>query len=250
MSDRPMHTVPGLFAKLQALYAQGEQAIAEERFADAIALFSEGIALDDHFRQRYVTMYAQRAFAAHRAGDCEAALRDYARAIEMEPPINQAQYHFQSGMCLAQLGRFDEAALAYGRSIAIEDGQPGPWHLRGKLLTLELGRHEEAIADFDRFLAMRAHPEVSQLRGYAQIQLGKGREAIGDLVESRRMRPDPYTSYLLACAGALAGDDDLVYEAMAATLEADPGYRAYFVEGEDFARYQSQDRFRAIAGVA
>ena len=66
MSDRPMHTVPGLFERLTTLYADGERAIEEGRFSDAVALFTEGIRLDDQFRQHYVTMYAQRAFARSR----------------------------------------------------------------------------------------------------------------------------------------------------------------------------------------
>src|SRR5262245_44546451 len=206
MAERPMHTVPGLFDKLAALYAEGERALAEGRFDEAVALFTDGIALDDHFRQRYITMYAQRAFARQRLGDHAGALEDYAQAIAMEPPINQAQYWFHRGMCHAALGDREAAVEDYGRSIALHDQHPGPFHLRGKLL-VDLERHDDAIADFDRFLGLAQHPEVLQLRGYCKLSLGRGAEAIPDLVESQRMRPDTYTNYLLAWAGAVAPDD-------------------------------------------
>src|SRR5262245_6151704 len=128
MSDRPMHTVPGLYDRLVQIYAAGEAAVAEGRLPDAERLFGEGLALDDHFRQRYVTMYAQRAVVRQKLGDQAGALEDYARAIAMEPPINQAQYHFHSGMCHAALGDFEAAVDAYGRSIALHDQHPGPFH--------------------------------------------------------------------------------------------------------------------------
>jgi tetratricopeptide (TPR) repeat protein len=248
MTDRPMHTVPGLMGKLTELYAAAEAAIAENRLADAERLFSEGLALDDHFRQRYVTMYGQRAFVRQRLGNHAGALEDYAKAIEMEPPINQAQYYFHSGMCHSALGDHQAAVEAYGRSIALYDQHPGPFHLRGKLLTSELGRHEEAIADFDRFLAMHKHPEVLQLRGYAKLSLGRAKEAIGDLEQSEQMAPDTYTVYLLAWAGAAAGEDELFYQSMQAVLRADKSYRQYFVDNDDYRRFYDQPRFKTIVG--
>jgi tetratricopeptide (TPR) repeat protein len=166
MSDRPMHTVPGLFDRLTAIYADGERAIEEGRLHDAVALFTEGIGLDDQFRNQYVTMYAQRAFARQRMGDNMGAIPDYGKAIEMEPPINQAQYLFHRGMCFTAIGGHEEHAVNdYGRSIAIYPDHPGPYHLRGKLYASDLGRYQEAIADFDRLLAMRQVAEGYQLRG-------------------------------------------------------------------------------------
>jgi hypothetical protein len=248
MAERPMHSVPGLFQQLQQLYADGETAVQEGRFEDAVALFTEGIGLDDHFRQRYVTMYAQRAFARQRLGDNQGAIADYTQAIEMEPEINQAQYCFHRGMCHAASGRPEEAVEDYGRCIALHDQQPGPFHLRGKILTSDLGRHEEAIADFDRFLSQWSHPEVLQLRGWAKLNLGRGAEAIPDLEESQRLQPDPYTQYLQAWAGAVAPDDELFYRSMEAVLAAAPDYRKYFVDNDDFRRFYDQPRFKGIVG--
>jgi len=242
-----MHTQPGLFERLTALYADGERAIEEGRLADADDLFTQGIALDDHFRQRYVTMYAQRAFARQRLGDHMGAIPDYSKAIEMEPPINQAQYYFHRGMCFAALGGHEEHAVQdYGRSIELYPDHPGPYHLRGKLYAGDLARYEEAIADFDRLLERRPHPEGYQLRGYAKLNLGRGADAIPDLHESNRLAPDTYTDYLLAWAGAIAPDDEVFYRAMETVLRADPGYKSYFVDIDDYARFRSQPRFQAI----
>ena len=145
-----MHTVPGAFQALQQLYAEGEAAIDAGDFPLAVAKFTEGLGIDDHFRQRYVTMYAQRAFALHRMGETDKAIPDYTKAIEMEPPINQAQYYFHRGMCFARQENGVEQAIAdYGSSIAPHDQHPGPFELRGKLLAA-LGRQAEADADLAR----------------------------------------------------------------------------------------------------
>jgi len=239
-----MHTVPGMFDRLTQLYAAGEQALGEERFADAVALFSEGLALDDHFRQRYVTMYAQRAFARQRLGDAMGAIPDYGRAIELEPPTNQAQYHFHRGMCFEQIGGHDEHAVVdYGKAIALYPDHPGPYHLRGKLFAGDLARYAEAIDDFDHLLALQPHPEGYQLRGFAKLNVGRGGDAIADLMESNRLSPDVYTDYLLAWAGAVAPDDELFFRSMEAVLRADISYRPYFAENDDYARFRHHPRF-------
>jgi len=250
MNDRPMHTVPGLFERLTAVYADGVRALEDGRLHQAVGLFTEGIQHDDEFRQGHVTMYAQRAFAYQRLGDHVAAIRDYGRAIEMEPPPNQAQYLFHRGMCFTALGGHEEHAVNdFARSIAIYPDHPGPYHLRGKLLATDLNRYEEAIADFDRLLAMSAVAEGYQLRGYAKLNLGRGHEAIPDLLEANRIEQDTYTDYLLAWAGAIAPDDELFYRSMQAVLSADPEtYRQYFLDNDDFARFRHQPRFRQIAG--
>lgn len=246
-----MHTVPGLFDRLTAIYADGERAIEDGRLDDAVARFTEGLQLDDQFHNsQYVTMYAQRAFARQRMGDNMGAIPDYGRAIEMEPPINQAQYLFHRGMCFTAIGGHEEHAVNdYGRSIAIYPDHPGPYHLRGKLYASDLGRYEEAIADFDRLLAMRQVAEGYQLRGYAKLNLGRARDAIPDLLEANRLEQDTYTDYLLAWAGAVAPDDELFYGSMQAVLAADAAtYKAYFLDNEDFARFRHQPRFQQLVG--
>jgi tetratricopeptide (TPR) repeat protein len=250
MPDRPMHTVPGLFDRLTALYADGVRALEDGRLHDAIAAFSQGLQLDDHFSQGDVTMYAQRAFAYQRLGDNIAAIRDYNRAIELEPH-NQARHLFHRGMCFAALGGHEEHAVNdFGRAIAIYPDEPGPYHLRGKLYATDLGRYHEAIADFDRLLATHPIAEGYQLRGYAKLNLGMGRDAIPDLLAANRLEQDTYTDYLLAWAGAVAPDDELFYRSMQAVLAAEPDtYRQYFLDNDDFARFRHQPRFRQIIGA-
>jgi tetratricopeptide (TPR) repeat protein len=248
MSDRPMHTIPGAFQKLTALYAEGERALEENRFADAEAVFTQGLAIDDHFRQRYVTMYAQRGFARQRLGNHQGAIEDYGHAIDLgEPETNQAQYHFYRGLCFAALGQVEEAVSEYTRSIELYPDHPGPYHMRGKLYAGdELERFEDAIQDFDKLMELGPHPEGLQLRGYCNLMLDRAEEAVPDLIESNAQAPEPYTSYLLAWAAAETEDADLFFPSMQEALRGEPSYREYFEENEDFARFRADPRFRRI----
>lgn len=136
-----MHAIPGAFAELTELYASAERAIDSERFEEAVDLLTRGIAIDDHFRQRWITMYAQRAFALHRLRRWEDAIADYTRALAMnEPPIHQAQYHFHRGLCAASLDvagakrrkHLESAVRDYTRSIELYPDHPGPFRMRAR----------------------------------------------------------------------------------------------------------------------
>ena len=250
MSERPMHTVPGAMAELQRLYAEGEHAIAEHRLDDALLAFTRGIAIDDHFRQRYVTMYAQRAFVLQQLGRHAEALDDYARAIALnEPTTNQAQYHFHRAMCLEALGDLEGAVAEHGRSIALYPDHPGPYHLRGKLLVDRLGRHAEGIPDLDRLLSMREVPEAYQLRALAKVSTSRHAEAIADAAHAEQLAPGAYNHYLLAVAYGATGDEARTREHVEATLALDRSYAAFFGEVDELARYRGSPWLvRALAG--
>ena len=152
MTDRPMHAVPGAFQKLQQLYAEGEAAFAEQDYETAIDKFTEGLGIDDHFRQRYITMYAQRAFAYLRVQDYENAIPDFDKAIEMEPEPHRANYHFQRALCFWQGAQNEAAALAdldKANGYAAEFWMP--YDLRGRI-HLAAGRYADAMLQFQLVL--------------------------------------------------------------------------------------------------
>lgn len=241
-----MHTVPGAFQRLQELYAEGESLIASGLLEQAVERFTEGLGIDDHFRQRYVTMYAQRAFAQQRLGRYGEAIEDYTRAIEMEPPINQAQYHFHRGMCFAAAIDGAERAVAdYTRAIELYPDHPGPYHLRGKLLADKLGRYPEAIADFDRMLRMRPNPDAFMWRGIAKYELGHHADARVDFEASNTLAENAHNHYMLACIAARTKDEALLFRSMAATLATDPSYGVAFHEDAEFEPYRGDPRFSA-----
>lgn len=259
MTDRPMHAVPGAFQKLQGLYAEGEQAVQTGDLELAVQKFSEGIAIDDHFRQRYVTMYAQRAFALQKLGRLEEAIADYTKAIELgEPPENQAQYHFHRAMCWAGLraegderkANLERAVADHARSIELYPDHPGPYHLRAKLLVDELGRYGEALPDLERALSMRQIPDLYSLRGLALFHVDRAQDALADFERFKAMTGDAYADYMLSACHAKLGRAEHVFSHMAETLAKDPSYLEYFSNEEAFAPYRSDPRFASVTAAA
>jgi tetratricopeptide (TPR) repeat protein len=250
-----MHSVPGAFQKLQKLYAEGEAAIQAGDLETAVQKFTEGIAIDDHFRQRYVTMYAQRAFALQKLGRLEEAIADYTRALELgEPPTNQAQYHFHRAMCFANLPAEGEERLAnveraifdHGKSIELYPDHPGPYHLRAKLLVNELERFAEALPDLAKALTMRQLPDLYTVRGFALFNLKRTEEALADFQRAKELGGDGYCDYMEACCLAVLGRPEPMFACMKAALAADPEYREYFLDDEDFAPYRVDPRWAAL----
>jgi adenylate cyclase len=245
-----MHTIPGAFQKLQALYADGVAAIEASRFEDAIALFTEGLAIDDHFRHQYVTQYAQRAFALQNLRRFREAAADYGKAIALEPEINQAQYHFQRGMCWAALEGEEEKALAdFGRAIELMPEHPGPYHLRGKLLIDKLMRYEEGLKDVDHLLALRDIPDGHMLRAQANLNLSRYDEAERDSAHAEKLAPNPYNHYVIAICAGVRGDGAAVKTHLELLLGGRPDFKEYVQQAEELAKFRGEAWFQSLTST-
>lgn len=255
MSERPMHTVPGAFQKLQQLYAEGEAALGRGDLETAVEKFTEGLGIDDHFRQRYITMYAQRAFALQKLGRLREAIDDYTRALALnEPPENQAQYLFHRGLAWQSLpaegdarrANVEQAIADYGASIALFQRHPGPYHLRGKLLVNELEHYAEALPDLERALEFGENGDARALRGWAHFQLGKLDDAHADFT-TLQASGNAYGDYMLAAIAAKRGDVDALVTHAQAALAADASYKPYFAsDADDFEPFRKHPRFAAL----
>jgi len=246
-----MHTRPGAMEALRQLYTDTVAAIAAGDLEGAVTKLTAGLAIDDHYRQQYVTMYAQRAFALQRLGRHDDAIADYTQAIAMEPPINQAQYLFHRGMCWAAKGDPEQAVADYGASIALYPNHPGPYHLRAKILVNDLGRFADALPDLDRVLALRGElADVLQFRGCALVNLGRHADAVADLARANELAPDPFNDYMLAACAAAAGDEAALERHMRVALAASRGYADYFAQhADEFAPYRDRPWFKQLLGA-
>ena len=239
-------SIDASYSDLVEIYQKGEMLLSERRFDEAIATFTDGIHIDDQFRQRYITMYAQRGFAHLSLSNFTEAITDLSKAIEMEPEINQAQYHFQRGMCHQQLKQSDQAAADFGRSIQLHPDHPGPYHLRGKIMLETFKRPQWAIADFNKALSFQPHPEIHRLRGEARWDENDLQGALADLLRSNEIRGDPYTDFLLAFLYIELDDEDNVVDAMARAIQANPQYKQWFAQNENMAGWLGRPRIMAL----
>lgn len=255
MSDAPMHTVPGAYDQLVQIYTDGEALVAKGDYEGAVQKFSEGLAIDDQFRQRYITMYAQRAFALHRLGRLKEAINDYTKAIELEvPPENKAQYYFQRGMARQNLPTENQeeyeknAVLAiadFGSSIELYPNHPGPYHLRAKLLVNVLGKFAEALPDLDKTLSLAENADAFAQRGFARFNVGRETEAKEDFERSNALSENVYNHYMLAVLAAKAGNTEDVIGHAKRVVE-DPAYKPYFATHEDFEAFRTNPEFMKL----
>lgn len=117
-------------------------------------VWSDEVALwGDAARKAPQTWGAQYAWAdaLRAAGRCGDAVPVYRHAIELLP--DQVAAHLNLGICLAELGRFDEAwqSLTTARRLAPEDPKPAT---NLGTLAARLGRFDEARASFRAAIAL------------------------------------------------------------------------------------------------
>ena len=102
----------------------------------------------------------------------------YRQVLESEPAHAAALYHLAVIAC--QQGQFPEGIERVRRSLASDPQQPRAHNLLGMALA-RLGRHEEALASFDRALVLQpdfadAHGNRGERIDGAWPDRGSGRE--------------------------------------------------------------------------
>jgi predicted O-linked N-acetylglucosamine transferase (SPINDLY family) len=121
-----------------------------------------------------VTDLLSEALSLHRDGAFAEAAERYAAVLRIDPNNPDAHYYLATLAC--QAGRFDEGVDYLRKSLASEPDQARGHILLGRALGA-LGRHEEALASFDRAIAAAA-AETAKAQGYRADLLGElGRHA-------------------------------------------------------------------------
>ncbi|MFO0628339.1 MAG: hypothetical protein U0325_22385 [Polyangiales bacterium] len=87
-----------------------------------------------------------------REGDAEGALADL-RVLATREPLN-ADVHFQIGQCLAALGQFGPATVAYKMAVRQAPTFLGAWVQLG-LCARELGQLDDAVQAGEKALSLR-----------------------------------------------------------------------------------------------
>ena len=175
-----LEELPGDLRRVRNLLAS--QAHAHGRAWEAVELYTE--LLDE---REEAAVLNNRGAAWMSVGDTEAALGDYARAIELKPDLPQA--YSNRGNALSKLGRYDEALADYERALDLDDSLAAVYCNRGLTLRMQ-GDLISGLGDFDRALA--ADPEFGPgylARGGARALQGDVPGAISDL--ERFLELDP-----------------------------------------------------------
>jgi CHAT domain-containing protein/tetratricopeptide (TPR) repeat protein len=136
------------------------------------------------------------------AGNYEAALAFYDKALQFQPDYHEAWYN--RGEVLLILNQFGEAITSYDKALQFQPDCHQAWYNRGLALD-NLGRLEEALASYDK--ALQFQPDYHQAwcnRGLALDNLGRIEEALASYDKALQFQPDLHEAWLNR--GAVLGD--------------------------------------------
>src|SRR5204863_220649 len=145
-------------------------------------------------------------------------------ALKLDPQ-QSALSHFNLGNALFELKHHEEALASYDRAIAIQPDFVQALSNRGNAL-FELKRHEEALASYDRAIAIRPDfAEAYHGRGTVLRTCGQIEEARHILEKAVALAPRKveFDGSLAECKRFVDGDPELtLINALANDLEALP----------------------------
>jgi serine/threonine protein kinase len=147
--------------------ADGDTYYRTRRNDEAIAAYSQAIALDPD----YAMAYNNRGTAYHNLQQYRQAIADYDRAIELNPGYTTA--YNNRGSAYYSLGDYHKAIADFDRVIALTPQNASAYNNRGTAYH-DLQEYQRAIADYDQALAL--DPGYSPARTNREASLRKLRE--------------------------------------------------------------------------
>ena len=183
--DESRHAVPDPFERA---YGEGCELFNAGQFEGAIAAFARAADLrPDDFRPWEMTGCCFGGLS--RWEECIAA---FERSRSLGHECEHCWYN--RSMALCELRRAEEALRAVDRSLELGPDNPEAWHFRGLILGMahgrapgELekfdGRHEQAVAAFDRVLALQPdHYAALYCKAYTLYKISHSCEATQNLI--------------------------------------------------------------------
>ncbi len=131
------------------------------------------------------------AVISFQRGEKESALVRMCSILEKNPSV--ARFHATHGNMLKDLGRFQEAGVAYQRSLALESNAPDVLNNYGTVLAIQM-KHGDALSSYRKAIALSPNyvDAYSNLAVSLEIQ-GKENEAKATYQKALLLRPDyPY----------------------------------------------------------
>jgi len=117
----------------------------------------------------YTANYHLRGRALAKAGQYDAAIEDFSRALEANPRLALAR--IDRGLAYQAMGDLVQAITDFTWAILINPSQPEAYNLRGIAYT-EAGLWSEAIADYNRAISLDpTNAAYWNNRAWAQLQL-------------------------------------------------------------------------------
>lgn len=142
---------------------------------------------------RYELPYYNRAVAYDKLHDHERALVDFERALTIKPDLAIA--YESRAVTYNRLGRYQEAIADLNRAIHLDPAMDVAYLDRGSVY-FKLGLYDRALADYNRALEFDPnYPETYLNRGDVHFALSDYARAIADYTRALTLNPYYYTAY-------------------------------------------------------
>jgi tetratricopeptide (TPR) repeat protein len=174
----------------------------ESIFDQALAFHRAGLLAEAEQLYRRVLEHRPGSFdcqhllgvISYQRGNCLEAVRQIDAALKINSRVADA--HLNRGNALLRLKRFDEALASYDKAIALKgDRDPALLNCRGSVLR-NLGRLDEALADLDAAIALRPNlVEAFNNRANVLKDLERPEAALEDYARAIALRPDNADSF-------------------------------------------------------
>lgn len=159
--------------KVIALYKQGTSALEAKDFNQAIAAFTEIIALEPGAARAYLG----RAIAYHRSGNLDKALADYEQVSRLSKNV---QALVNQGGILAEKRQYEKALAAYTEALQLDPAIMSTYYRRA-LVYEQLGDYAKALADYEAILRRTpGNPYLYTCRGNLHAHARQYAEAVQD----------------------------------------------------------------------
>ena len=190
------------------------------------------------------TNYARRADIYRYSGELDAAIADYAAAIEKNP--SKAFSYYGMGVCYEMKGERKKAMECYNLSIEMNKDHMYPYLMRGELRMLD-GDKAGAEADFKEIVQRDTIIEDGCCRHYALLFLGRAREAeewMNKIIASDQ--DDDGNYYDQACLYARMGRPEDAVKALKTAFEKGYCKFAFIRLDDDLDSIRNLPEFKAL----
>ena len=202
---------------------EGDALYKQEKFQEAIKLYSESIQIKPDFSWPYYN----RSRAHLCLGNNQQAIDDCNKGIEVEP--KEAYAYYNRGYVYSALGKKEQAIVDYTKAIELDPKFAYAYNNRGCVYS-SLKKIEQAIADFTKAIELNPkQAEAYHNRGMDYLEVGNYRQVIADCTKAIELNPKFITAYSVRGeAYSALGNNEQAIADYTKAIELNPKFAAAY----------------------